>query len=41
MFRFDLRGKVVIIIGLSKGIGLVMVEVMVECGVKVVISSRK
>lgn len=41
MSRFDLRGKVAIITGSSKGIGLAMAEAMAECGAKVVISSRK
>lgn len=41
MSRFDLSGKVAIITGSSKGIGLAMAEAMAECGAKVVISSRK
>ncbi|MEL6973516.1 MAG: glucose 1-dehydrogenase [Bacteroidota bacterium] len=41
MGRFDLTGKVAIVTGSSKGIGLAMAEAMAECGAQVVISSRK
>lgn len=41
MSKFDLSGKVAIITGSSKGIGLAMAEAMAESGAKVIISSRK
>ena len=39
--RFDLTGKVAIITGSSKGIGLSIAKGLAESGAKVVISSRK
>ena len=39
--KFDLTGKVALITGASKGIGLAMATAMGQAGAKVVISSRK
>ncbi len=39
--RFDLNGKVVVVTGASKGIGLAIARGMAEFGAQVVISSRK
>jgi len=39
--RFDLTGKVAIVTGSSKGIGLSIAKGLAENGAKVVISSRK
>lgn len=41
MSLFDLTGKVAVITGSSRGIGLAIAEAMAEQGAKVVISSRK
>src|SRR5918998_5730951 len=41
MSLFDLSGKVAIITGSSRGIGLAIAEAMADQGAKVVISSRK
>ena len=41
MSQFDLTGKVAIITGSSRGIGLAIAEAMADHGAKVVISSRK
>jgi NAD(P)-dependent dehydrogenase (short-subunit alcohol dehydrogenase family) len=41
MSLFDLSGKVAVITGSSRGIGLAIAEAMAEQGAKVVISSRK
>ena len=38
---FDLTGKVALMTGASKGMGLAMAEGLAECGARVVISSRK
>lgn len=39
--KFDLKGKVAIITGASKGIGEAMAQVLAEAGAKVIVSSRK
>lgn len=39
--KFDLKGKVAIITGASKGIGESMAQVLAEAGAKVIVSSRK
>ncbi len=41
MSLFDMKGKVAVITGSTKGIGLAIAERMAEHGAKVVISSRK
>src|SRR3954468_19470051 len=41
MSLFDMKGKVAVITGSSKGIGRAIAERMAEHGAKVVISSRK
>ncbi len=39
--KFDLKGKVAIITGASKGIGESMAQILAEAGAKVIVSSRK
>ena len=39
--KFDLKGKVAVITGASKGIGEAMAYILAEAGAKVVVSSRK
>jgi dehydrogenase/reductase SDR family member 4 len=39
--KFDLKGKVAILTGASKGIGEAMAYILAEAGAKVVVSSRK
>ena len=41
MGLFDLSGKVAIVTGASRGIGLAMAEAMADAGAKVVLASRK
>lgn len=41
MMKIDLSGKIVVVIGLIKGIGWVCVKGLVVCGVEVVINGCK